>query len=104
MVLLAGWAVDAVVHLVWIYLDKRGIDNIWLYVVHMLLWHVGNHIMFFVVVLSLKFILIRMEGMDRTIEEVQSQIWRQKVLNYSNIAIFTIIMCFSRLNDSSFPY
>ena len=70
LVLLITWAVDSVVSIVFTYFDQRGTSHLWLFMIHILLWHIGVHIIFFVVVLSLKFILIRMEGKDKTTEEV----------------------------------
>ena len=74
MFLLIGWAVDSIVSIIWVYLHHRGIKmsqtvEVGIYVIHVFLWHICNHIIFFFVILGLKFILISMENKDRPIEE-----------------------------------
>ena len=70
LVLLISWAISAVLHILWTYFLQRGITYEWLSIVSIYAWHLVNHIIFLVVVLSLKFILINMEGKNKTYEEV----------------------------------
>ena len=74
MFLLIGWAVDSIVSIIWVYLRQSKTEmnkklEVLMYVMHVFLWHIFNHIVFFIVILGLKFILINMEKKNRTIEE-----------------------------------